>query len=266
MPKAEIATGPLPVPSNEPSSTRRRRRPIRPTLSPPVVGRALWCARGMGVFEFALLAWSYEQARRASEVGQDLVSNVDLEQKLVRPIHLKGGRAPEPLPMLDACAEALPPWLEVRQQWITRPEMEPFLFPTRGCGHCYACQGTGHSSLRGRKRSPSGAVLGRPKRRPCERCQGKGKTWGVSRWEVYSTIKLILTAAGATYTWPHCLRHSLAAHLYAAGIDPLAIQERLAHRSLATTLRYGSATPQAREKVRAALTETYEAFRASPTK
>lgn len=244
----------------------RSRRPIRPTLSPFAIGTALWYAQKMGAFHFALFAWSYEQAKRASEVGRERADSVDLEQRIVRPIHLKGGRLPEPLPMLDACVEALPPWLEARQEWITRPEMEPFLFPTRGRGHCYACQGTGCCRKREGKRSPRVAVRGRPKKLPCDGCQGTGKAWGLSRWEVYSTIKEILTASGAAYTWPHVLRHSLAAHLYAAGIDPLAIQERLGHRSLATTLKYGSATPQAREKVRSALSETYEASRGAPTK
>jgi integrase len=218
----------------------------------------------MGPFHLALFAWTFEQAQRASEVGHATLDSIDLVQGIVWPTHLKGGRPAEPLPLLDGCMEALPRWLGVRHERVTRPEMENVLFPTTGSGRCYACQGSGRMARhrRGRGGQP---VLGRPRKVACHHCGGTGHAWGVSRWEVYSAISTILKKAGCRFTWPHVLRHSLAAHLLGAGVDQLVVQERLGHRSLATTLRYGSATPQARERVRGALADVYSTYRMAPT-
>jgi integrase len=240
------------------------KRPIRATNSQQDIGRAMAVAREMGPFFFAVFTTGYDFGQRATAVGIWRLADIDLDQGIAWPTHQKGGRLSEPLPILDGCAEAWPAWLRVRQQYVTRPEMQDMLFPTRGRGWCYGCTGKGQVSKRRRGKDGS-AAPGRPRKVACGLCGGTGRFWGMNRWEVYTTISTILKAARCRFTWPHTLRHSLAAHLLGAGIDPLAVQERLGHRSLASTLRYGSVTPQARAKIQGALSGVYASLQRRPT-
>jgi len=53
---------------------------------------------------------------------------------------------------------------------------------------------------------------------------------------------------------PHDLRHTHAAHLIAAGVDPLTISRRLGHASVSFTLdRYGHLMPDAGANAAAAV-------------
>ncbi len=227
-------------------------------LEPSDVNAALKVAKAMGAFEHALFAWMYEFGSRAAEPGLQLVREVDSYGRRARPIHLKRvGKADKPIrgeewqPLLQACRAALPAWLEARGSRIVDPRQEPYLFlGKRKAGRCYPCHGTGQ---RPRKTAERELV-------PCHYCGQSGEQWGISRFEVHAVISSILFQANvpAGRRHPHVLRHSIITHLLDAGISPAAIQHRVGHAHLATTLGYVKLTKKAQAELDGALSGIYE--------
>ena len=220
------------------------------------VRRALIEAAQRGPLAHALFTWVYEFGARASEPGLQRVDDVDLVGARARVVHLKTHAAlmgslvsKDWHFLLAGCRRALPIWLDgPRWEVIKRHEQAPYLFPSAVPGRCHVCHGTGKRSAGRRGCLPRVA---------CHHCAGTGKRWGIARHEVGATITSILTTIGVRegYRHPHVLRHSLTTHLLDAGIEPKAIQERVGHERLATTLDYLRATEAARAKLAGALAD-----------
>jgi integrase/recombinase XerD len=201
-------------------------------------------AARLGPRAAAFLEWLYTNGSRASEPGLALVNDVDLHLCEVRTYHLKGGNKPIALPMSDRCRQALEAWLRVRPEHIVDPQQKDYLFPSAHPRRCYPCRGKGELIRRKRGKDPT---MG-----PCPHCRGTGTRFGFTRHEAYKLIRRICAEAGLPekYAFPHIFRHSAATHLLDKGNSPTAIQERLGHASIETTLRYMHGTKQAHEAIR----------------
>lgn len=199
-------------------------------------------ARKKGPFAFALASWCYEFGARAAEPGLQLLKDVELQFNRARPAHLKGGKAPAWQPLLPFCRESLPLWFAERK--TLQPGQELFLFPSRIVGgRCYTCKGSGNRPILkrdGDRRFEEGTE-------PCHHCGTTGKRQGLARQETYLVISGLLKAAGipAGRRHPHVLRHSIITHLLDAGVPAAAVQDRVGHRNMNTTLGYARATQAA---------------------
>ena len=197
----------------------------------------------------------YEFGARAAEPGLQLVRDIDVRAGRAMPVHLKrgskavhGSKGQSWQPLLPFCKRTLPAWLKARGDFVLRREQEPYLFPSRTPGHCYTCQGTGmRKPLRGPKV-------------PCHHCGGNGKRWGLSRYETSALIMPILEKANVEegYRHPHVLRHSIITHLLDGGVAPTAIQDRVGHRLISTTLGYVKLTKEAVASLQNALGNLYD--------
>jgi len=206
-------------------------------------------ATRLGPMAAAFLEWLYTNGSRASEPGLALVGDVDLHLCEVRTVHLKGGLKPMTLPMSGRCKAALEAWLAVRDKHIVNPAQRDHLFPSQNPGPCYPCRGKGE--LLYKHRTKGKTLI------PCPHCYATGTRWGFTRHEAYRLIRQICAEAGLPerYAFPHIFRHSAATHLLDKGNSPTAIQERLGHASVETTLRYMHGTKQAHEAIRKAFDE-----------
>jgi integrase/recombinase XerC len=206
-------------------------------------------AARLGPMAAAFLEWLYTNGSRASEPGLARLGDVDLHLCEVRTMHLKGGLKPMSLPMSTRCKAALEAWLAVREAHLVDPaKQQDYLFPSQRPGRCYPCRGTGKLPYHHRK---LGKTL-----IPCPHCAASGTRWGFTRHEAYRLIRQICAEAGLPerYAFPHIFRHSAATHLLDADNNPKAIQERLGHASLDTTLRYVHGT----KKAHAAVNRTFD--------
>lgn len=222
------------------------------------VCRVMSIAKGSGPLVFALMAWLYEFGARASEVGLQLVQDVDLRAEKARPVHLKGGHAKAWHMLLPFCLEALPPWLKARPEYVQVPEQKRRLFPG-GPGHCYACKGTGKRAVM--KRDGQRRYEG--ERVPCHHCDATGRRFGISRVEVHDIASRVFIKAGfpEKRRHPHMLRHSIITHLLDGGLEPRVIQDRVGHQSMSTTLAYVNITKGAQQRTASALEDIYSAWR-----
>jgi integrase len=203
-------------------------------------------AARLGPLASAFLEWLYTNGSRASEPGLALVDDVDLHLCEVRTAHLKGGLKPMTLPLSARCKVALEAWLAVRTEYLVNPAQRDYLFPSPRPGRCYPCRGEG--KLLYRHRTKGKTLI------PCPHCRATGTRWGFTRHEAYRLIRQICAEAGLPerYAFPHIFRHSAATHLLDADSNPKAIQERLGHASLETTMRYVHGTQKAHEAIRKA--------------
>jgi integrase len=190
----------------------------------------------------ALLEWLYTNGARASEPGLARMRDVDLHAGTVQLTHLKGGLAAEPLFMSKRCLAALEAWLAVKPKG-------DYVFPSAKPRPCYPCRGEGRILAKRQKKEP---VLV-----PCPHCHATGVRQGMTRHEVARVIVRVFTLAGipAELRFPHILRHSAVTRMLNKGTEPTAIQERVGHKSLATTLGYMHTTEAARAKVNEAFDE-----------
>ena len=217
-------------------------------------------ARSFGPQDFAVTAWCYEFGARAAEPGLQKLSHLDLYGNRAQIAHLKSGRKLEWVSLMPYCREALPLWLEARAQHVTRPEHEPFLFPTHSnTGRCYTCEGTGKRPILkrvGDKRFRGAAA----EDLPCHHCNATGFRWGINRLEVYAIIPKILKAAGVPEDrrHPHVLRHSIISHMLDVGVAPSEVRDRVGHKQLSTTLLYAKSTPSAGDDLAAKMTKAYK--------
>jgi site-specific recombinase XerD len=213
-------------------------------LEVDVVARARAAAAKLGPLVHAFLEWLYTNGARASEPGLARMSDVDLQAGTVLLYHLKGGQAAVPLPLSERCRVALKAWLAVREQHLVDPKAQrDYLFPSAHPGPCYPCRGKGKIVKHQRGREPE--------LRPCPHCRATGTRWGLNRNEAAQIIRQVFRAAGlpADKAFPHVFRHSAATHMLDKDINPAAIQERLGHKALATTLGYMHSTKKARAEV-----------------
>lgn len=225
-------------------------------LEPEDIRHVMAVARARGPEAFALLAWTYEFGARAAEPGLQLVRDIDLRVGRARPMHLKSGAAKSWQPLLPFCKEALPLWLDQhRDAAVSTPEQKSYLFPSSVPGRCYTCKGTGKRTrlLNNKgKRSPGEQV-------ECHHCGGTSKRWGLSRFEVRDIISAVLREAkmpkGRQH--PHVLRHSIITHLLDGGAPPKAIQDRVGHSALETTLGYAKLTKAATAALERAMNNVY---------
>lgn len=232
--------------------------------TPDEIKRIMNLAREKGPKAFALTAWCYEFGARTAEPGMQLLRDVDLANGRARPVHLKGGATKAWHFLMPFCAQALPRWIGYRRESPTPPGLhrtarigylsvdekrcEEFLFPSTFPGKCYTCGGTGQRAKQ--TRLPNGK-RGKGDLVPCHHCDATGRRWGMDRREVYNVIAPILREAempkGRQH--PHTLRHSIITHLLNAGVEHKAIQERVGHLRLSTTLEYVKSTEAARAAV-----------------
>lgn len=225
------------------------------------IQRAFRVATSLGPHQDALFAWMYEFGARASEPGLQLVQDVDLRAGRGRPLHLKSDRAQmlkgsankhDWHNLLMECKRALPIWFATRAGRKETREQARCLFPDAAPGgKCYVCHGTGQRKILnrvGEKRCWGEKV-------PCHHCNSTGKRYGLSRAKVHAIVTDILLRAGMPpgRRHPHVLRHSLITHLLDGGVPPAAIQERVGHRILSTTLSYVKVTKQATAMLERAL-------------
>lgn len=220
------------------------------------VPRVLAAARAAGPYTFALLAWMYEFGARAAEPGLQRVADVDLYSKRAKPMHLKSGRAKEWFALLPFTREAMPLWLDVRPAAVQVREQGPYLFPSERPGKCETCNGTGKRPIlrrEGHRRFKDGTL-------PCHHCDSTGKRWGVSRFEVYATVKGVMKDAGIPdgRSHPHVLRHSIVTHLLDSGVPPASIQKIVGHKNVETTLSYAQATQAAARAIETAMLDIYK--------
>jgi site-specific recombinase XerD len=207
------------------------------------VAKVRAAAASLGPLEHALVEWLYTNGARASEPGMALLSDLDLISGTVQLHHLKHGLAAEPLPLSERCRRALEAWLKVRATLPLLPEQKDIVFPSQHPWRCYPCQGKGELTVHRRKHEPELVS--------CPHCRGTGTRQGITRHEVRRIIERVFRAAGvrSDLAFPHVLRHSAATHLLDKQVNPAAIQERLGHKSLQTTLGYLHTTKAARAAV-----------------
>jgi integrase len=231
--------------------------PAKAVLQPHDIVEAMRAAERRGPLAAALLAWLYEFGSRASEPGLQTVDDVDLRAGRARPRHLKGGAAADWQILLPFCREALPPWLRARQAFVLQPQQAKLLFPSGGAGKCYACQGTGERTRLMREKGTGRRFEGDGV--PCHHCGATGERWGISRAEVHRLVRGVLLEAKVPepLCYPHVLRHSIITHLLEGGMPATAVQERVGHRSLSSTLGYAKATALVGEQMQQALKKVY---------
>ena len=227
----------------------RKPRKKRASLEVEDANKARAAAKELGPLEHAFLEWLYTNGARASEPGLAQLSDLDLRAGTVMRVHLKGGQSKEPMPLSERCRQALKAWLAVRPQFLFDPKAQKdYLFPSLHQGPCYPCSGKGKLLAKRRKREPELV--------PCPHCRATGTRWGLSRHEAMRIIRRVFKQAGlpAELAFPHVFRHSAATHMLDKDNSPAAIQERLGHASLATTLGYLHTT----KKARAAINRTFD--------
>jgi len=223
----------------------RHPRKKRAGLALEDVAKARAAAARLGPLEAAFLEWLYTNGARASEPGLAAMSDVDLRAGTVMLQHLKGGLATDPMPMSTRCRRALEAWLTVRPQRLVNVKAQAnYLFPSAHPGPCYPCRGEGKLLVKQGK-------SGEGKLKPCRHCRASGARWGLTRHEARRIVARIFREAGlpAELAFPHVFRHSAATHMLDQQVNPAAIQERLGHKSLTTTLGYLHTTKAAREAV-----------------
>jgi integrase/recombinase XerC len=228
--------------------TDRKPRKKRASLEVEDATRARAAAKALGPLEHAFLEWLYTNGARASEPGLARMSDIDMRAKTVMLVHLKGGQAREPMPMSKRCHEALEAWLLVRPRYYALAQSSAeaqadYVFPSQHPGPCYPCQGNGQLTVKRKKAEPTLS--------PCPHCRGTGTRWGLNRHEARRLIARIFKKAGLPpeLGFPHVFRHSAATHMLDGDINPAAIQERLGHSALATTMGYLHTTKKARAAV-----------------
>lgn len=206
-------------------------------------------AKVAGPLEHALVEWLYTNGARASEPGLARRSDLDLHNNTVMLTHLKGGLASEPVPLSKRCAGALKDWLAGR---VVPPDsdarLRDYIFPSARPGRCYPCLGKGQIAHKRRKKKdglPEMSIV------PCPHCHAIGTRFGISRHEVRRIISRVFTTAGIPkeFHFPHVLRHSAVTHMLDDDSSPPSIQERVGHKSLATTYGYMHTTKKARAQV-----------------
>ncbi len=232
--------------------TDTHKRKKRAVLQASDLVRIRAAAKTSGARDHALIEWLYTNGARASEPGLARIDDVDLYSNTVLLTHLKGGLEAEPIPLSKRCAEAIRDWLRVRK--IVKPEQRYYIFPSERPGTCYPCGGKKEIVKKNRKHTPG--VPPELTLVPCPHCHGTGTRWGISRHEVRRIIETIFTAADipAEYHFPHVLRHSAVTHMLDGDAPPSAIQERVGHKSIATTYGYMHTT----KKARAMVTKTFD--------
>lgn len=233
-------------------NTMARTRKKRASLEVEDATKARAAAKALGPMEHAFIEWLYTNGARASEPGLARLSDIDLRAGTVMLVHLKGGKAKDPMPLSQRCREAIEAWLTVRGEHFVDPKQQrDYLFPSRSPQPCYPCRGEGElvvKKKRGRKASGGEAA---PPLLPCPHCRATGTRWGLSRHEAARIVRRVFKAAGlpAELAFPHVFRHSAATHMLDKDINPAVIQERLGHSALATTLGYLHTTKKARAAI-----------------
>jgi site-specific recombinase XerD len=208
------------------------------------VKRLRAAAAALDPLTHAFIEWLYTNGARASEPGLARLSDVDLSAGTVLLHHLKGGQDAVPLPLSERCRQALRAWIAVRDGHIVDAKAQrDYLFPSRHPGPCYPCRGKAKILVKRRNHEPE--------LRPCPHCQATGTRWGLTRHEAMRIVRRVFKAAGLSddKAFPHVFRHSAATHMLDHEINPAAIQERLGHKALATTLGYIHSTKKARADV-----------------
>jgi integrase len=231
--------------------------PPKAVLQTYDIREAMRVAKRRGPMVAALLAWLYEFGSRASEPGLQLLSDVDLRAGRARPRHLKDGAAADWQVFLPFCREVFPAWLQAHAGFVLQPQQATLLFPSQGAGKCYACHGTGkrlrlmREKKTGRRFDGEGVA--------CHHCNATGERWGISRAEVHRIVRSVLLEAKVPepLCYPHVLRHSIITHLLEGGMPATAVQERVGHRSLTSTLGYAKATRFVGEQMEKALSGIY---------
>jgi integrase len=208
------------------------------------VRKARAAAKTLGPLEHAFVEWLYTNGARASEPGLARLSDIDMRAGTVMLHHLKGGQSKEPLPLSTRCREALTAWLAVRPQFLfdTKAQRD-YLFPSLRPGACYPCRGKGKLIIKRKKKEPTLA--------PCPHCRGDGTRWGLTRHEAMRIVRRTFKVAGLpeALAFPHIFRHSAASHMLDGDLNPAAIQERLGHATITTTLGYLHTTKKARAAI-----------------
>jgi integrase len=229
--------------------TRRKQKPRlkRAVLGAPAIEQVRTAAENLGPCARALIEWLYTNAQRASEAGLAREHDLDLYNSTVMLAHLKGGLAPEPMPLAPECRDALEAWLP--QRVFKHEAQRLYVFPSANPLTCYPCAGTKLFTVKSRKKS--GEAAGTSKVIPCPHCHAMGTRWGMTRHEVDRVVVAVFKAAGVPerFHFPHILRHSAVTHMLNSGSEPPEIQERVGHKSLATTFGYMHTTDEARAKV-----------------
>jgi integrase len=231
--------------------------PPKAVLQTYDIVEAMRVAQRRGPLEAALFAWLYEFGSRASEPGLQLLSDVDLRAGRARPRHLKDGAAADWQVLLPFCREALPPWVRAQPAAVVQPQQAALLFPSQGAGKCYACHGTGKRVILMREKGTGRRFDGEGV--ACHHCAATGERWGISRAEVHRIVRDVLLDAKVPepLCYPHVLRHSIITHLLEGGMPATAVQERVGHRALASTLGYAKATKFVGEQMEKALAGIY---------
>jgi integrase len=232
--------------------TRRQQKPrkTQAVLEEAEIKRVRAAAKADGPLAHALIEWLYTNGARASEPGLARTGDVDLHTGTVMLAHLKGGLAPKPVPMAESLRKAMKAWMsseEFRLKPVPgyKPDQAVYVFPSANPLPCYPCKGTKRFVTKSRRRG------GADKIGPCPHCHATGTRWGMTRHEVDRVVTAVMRKAGIPedYCFPHILRHSAVTHLLNGRVPPPAIQERVGHKSLATTYGYMHTTKKARAQV-----------------
>jgi integrase len=231
--------------------------PPKAVLQTYDIVEAVRAAKRRGPMVAALFAWLYEFGSRASEPGLQALGDVDLRAGRARPRHLKDGAAADWQVLLPFCRETLPAWLREQPATVLQPQQAQLLFPSRGAGKCYACRGTGKRLILMREKGTGRRFDGEGV--PCHHCGATGERWGISRAEVHKIVREVLLEAKVPepLCYPHVLRHSIITHLLEGGMPATAVQERVGHKALASTLGYAKATKFVGEQMEKALSGVY---------
>lgn len=202
--------------------------------------------------ERAVFEWTYTNGSRASESGLAELHHIDLRSGRVQLVHLKGGDKPDWVPMAPRLRLALDAWIKERP--THDDPRRTFIFPALDPGRCYPCRGKGVVMAKLRATPEREAGMRQIK---CPHCGGAGTRWGLTRHEASRLLIPIMLRGGIprSHAYPHVLRHSAVTHLLDAGAAPTAIQERVGHKMLDTTLGYMKTTKAARDLVAKAFGE-----------